>query len=438
MKRYLTKGLRGAPAAALLGLLLVILLGLLLVGCGGRQDWVTFRGTQGRGRAENAITPPLGIRWKLKLQRDSTSLAAFNPPVVLDDTIYFGSTDGNFYALDIESGYMRWTFSTDGPINSVPYADAANVYFGSVDGNAYALRREDGSEVWRFDTGRPVRSSVTRYEDMVMFASDAGSTFAVNEQGKELFSLPNLIWYYITFQVHDDVMYFAPGPIDNPRSLAAYNVKTGEHLWLLDTAMLNAVWYSFPAVDGDMLFMATGAPRGSYWELSYYGIDRHTGDILWRSTDISHFPDGYYVDPELLFSRNIELLDFMAPAVVGNRVIFTSGDATVRAFDTHSGELAWSSDLSYPTSSAPTIAGNTVYFGVHGELDAASEAAVTESPNDSPDAAPARLVALSTRNGSKEWEMPIDGAVLSAPVIAGRRILFGTQNSVFYILEALF
>lgn len=407
-------------------MLLACLMVTAFIGCTPQQDWVTFRGSQGRGRAANAITPPLGIRWKLRLQRDGERLAAFNPPVVLDDTIYFGSADGNFYALDIESGYMRWTYSTEGPINSVPYADEENVYFGSVDGHAYALRRNDGTEVWRYFTGRPVRSSVTRYEDMVMFASDAGSTFAVSEAGEELFQLPNLIWYYITFQVFDDVMYFAPGPLENPRSLAAYDVRTHEYLWMLDTGMLNAVWYSFPAVDGNMLFMATGAPRGAYWELNYYGIDRHTGEILWRYMDASNLAPGLPLNPEQMFRRNIELLDYMAPAVVGNRVIFTSGDTKVRAFDTRTGRLVWSSTVEHPTSSAPTVAGNTVYFGVHGEF------------SDSPDRDPARLVALSARTGRREWEMEIDGAVLSAPVIAGRRLMFGTENSVFYILEALF
>jgi hypothetical protein len=34
--------------------------------------------------------------------------------------------------------------------------------------------------------------------------------------------------------------------------------------------------------------------------------------------------------------------------------------------------------------------------------------------------------------------METEGALLSAPVIAGSRIIFGTDRSVFYVLEEVF
>jgi hypothetical protein len=34
--------------------------------------------------------------------------------------------------------------------------------------------------------------------------------------------------------------------------------------------------------------------------------------------------------------------------------------------------------------------------------------------------------------------MEIEGSILSAPVIAGKRIIFGTDLSVFYVLEQVF
>ena len=75
----------------------------------------------------NAVYPPFGVKWKLKLQPDRNRLRAFNPAVVKDETIYFGSTDGNLYALDIETGFMRWVFKSEAAINSVPFADEDTV-----------------------------------------------------------------------------------------------------------------------------------------------------------------------------------------------------------------------------------------------------------------------------------------------------------------------
>ena len=406
------------PAAMLL-----LLLGTA-IGCRADSDWITFRGDRGRGATGRSMRPPLGVRRKLRLQAAGERLESFNPPVIKDDTIYFGSRDGNFYALDIESGYMRWVFRTDAPINAVPYVDDEHVYFGSLDGHAYALDRAEGSEVWSFSAGRPVQSSVKRYEENVLFASDGGATYAVTLEGEERLRLPNPIWYYITFQVHEDVMYFAPGPPDNPRTLAAYDLEQEQYLWHLDTALMSAVWYSFPAIDGDRLFMATAAPRGGQWDLNYYALNREDGSVVWNRADQSQWPPGFTEQPGLLFREMVELLDYMAPAVWRNRVIYTSGDSVVRAFDRDSGDQLWERSFDARTTSAPTVAGDRVYFGV-------SAAQTPEGER------PPRLIALSARDGRVVWEMELEGAVLSAPVVAGRYMVFGTDRSVFYILEEL-
>jgi outer membrane protein assembly factor BamB len=62
-----------------------------------------------------------------------------------------------------------------------------------------------------------------------------------------------------------------------------------------------------------------------------------------------------------------------------------------------------------------------VYFGVLGEGEN-----------------PPQLVCLSARDGRLLWQMEIEGSILSAPVIAGKRIIFGTDESVFYVLERVF
>jgi len=35
-------------------------------------------------------------------------------PVVADGQLYFGSYDGNFYAVDAATGQLRWKFKTQG------------------------------------------------------------------------------------------------------------------------------------------------------------------------------------------------------------------------------------------------------------------------------------------------------------------------------------
>ena len=132
---------------------------------GASHDWVMFRGEEGRGITQTRIQPPLAVKWQLQLQAGGEPARSFNPPVVVDDTIYFGSDDGNFYALDVHSGYMRWIFQAQAPVNSVPFADRDHLYFGSNDGHVYAVGRETGEERWRFPTEYTVQSLILRYGD---------------------------------------------------------------------------------------------------------------------------------------------------------------------------------------------------------------------------------------------------------------------------------
>jgi outer membrane protein assembly factor BamB len=387
-----------------------------------------FRGKSGQGYTANALNPPLAVKWKLQLQPEAEPTYAFNNPVVLGNTIYFGSTDGNFYSLDIESGYMNWVFKTRGAINSIPFADRDNVYFGNNVGMVYAVSQKDGSEVWSFQTDSTVQSSVVGYKDFLILASDGGTAYFLSREGRELFTLPNPVWHYNTFQVQKDVLYFAPGPPSRPHAFGAFDLASRSYLWVLDTSLFQAIWYSFPALRNNLLFFATSTYQGEYWILDYYAFQRETGKLRWRQEELSDWGTMGEVDSEGMFSQSLKLLDYMAPAVWRNLVIYCSGDTVVRAFRADSGAPAWKHTFDLPTSSAPTVARNRVYFGLKGDEGAAGGAGGRKP----------RLECLSARNGRLLWEIELDGALLSAPVIAGRWMIFGTDRNYFYVLEQLY
>ena len=149
---------------------------------------------------------------------------------------------------------------------------------------------------------------------------------------------------------------------------------------------------------------------------------------MWVHTTESEF--GMHVNEPayVLLNKNKELLDYLAPAIWNNLVIYTSGDTIVRAFNLNSssfsGEIAWEKKFEYITSSAPTIAGDRVYFGLRGD--------------DFPGGDPPKLVCLAANNGNVLWQVDLEGAVLSAPVISGKWIVFGTDENYFYVLEEVY
>ena len=402
----------------------VILLFLtVLFSCGASRDWVTFRGDQGRGYTQTSIKPPLAVKWKLKLQESSEAAYAFNNPVVIGNTIYFGSTDGNVYALDIESGYMRWVFKTGGAINSVPVADNERLYIGSNDGKLYAINRETGDLAWDFQADNTIQSTIIKHENSVIFVSDGGFVYSLDPAtGRELYTIPNPVWHYFTFQVYDNGIYFAPGPVSQPHSMGVWDIGIRNYLWVLDTELLDAVWYSFPALNDRYVYFSTADPYLDVWNLEYYCYERKTGTLVWKYSDYTDWAFTRNLDTTQLFNDNLKLLDYLAPSIAKNLVIYTSGDSVVRAFNAGTGNIAWQKKLDAQTTSAPTAAGKYIYFGI----DASYE---HEHP---------RLVCLSLAKGKKMWEMDLEGKILSAPVIAQNWIIFGTDEHYFYVLEELF
>src|SRR5438093_3959750 len=81
-----------------------------------------------------------------------------SPAVGGDQTIYFGSGNGEFYALS-PAGKKKWSFQTGAEIQSSPAIGRdGTIYFGSVDGKLYALNPE-GTKKWDFSTGCDILSS---------------------------------------------------------------------------------------------------------------------------------------------------------------------------------------------------------------------------------------------------------------------------------------
>ncbi|MDR0444065.1 MAG: PQQ-binding-like beta-propeller repeat protein [Treponema sp.] len=381
-----------------------------------------FRGEGGRGVSSARISPPLGVRWKIKLQPpESEEIDAFNPPVVIGNTIYFGSEDGNFYALDAESGYMRWIFRSGAEINSIPYVDNSQAYFGSKDGKLYALSRENGTELWNFPTYSQINSQVERYKDYIVFVGDADAIYFLSPEGQEEFRINNPGWYNFTFNMSDDVMYFATGP--RVSQVGPFDINKREFLWFVPYHEIAASWYSFAAVRKDLVYFGTADGYSGTMELGYYAYDRQTGEEAWRQTRTGVFPNGDWDEYAVFgyYMRNVEMLDFMAPTIWENLVIYTGGDSTARAFDAETGILRWEKAFETPVACTSTIAGGRLYFGLLGD-----------------DFNPPRLVCLEARDGRFLWSMETEGSLLSSPVIAGKRIIFGTDKSVFYVLESVF
>jgi outer membrane protein assembly factor BamB len=100
-------------------------------------------------------------------------------PSWADGTLYVGSADKSLYALDAATGDQRWQFTAGGAIYSTPYISADLVYFGALDNKVYAVDRESGAEVWTYQTGNWVWARPIEQGGLLYAASLDHSLYAL-------------------------------------------------------------------------------------------------------------------------------------------------------------------------------------------------------------------------------------------------------------------
>jgi len=263
-------------------------------------------------------------------------------PVVVNGTVYFGSVDGNLYALDANSGEQRWKFATGDVVHASPaYADGV-VYVGSWDSYFYAIDAASGKEKWRFHGGEDplihnqvgFQSSPSVVNGVVYTGCRDSNLYAIDAAtGKEKWHFNNNgSWVIVAPAVTQGKVFFATS------DSALYHVvdaATGKPVLQQEG---KAFMFSSPAVAGDVVYV--GVTNGTL-----EARDVASGTLLCDfQTDASKQNAGWVLTADRKFN---------------NSLLFRSGaqwqgptiDATNRMLRVGS------------IFSSPLVAGGAVYFG---------------------------------------------------------------------------
>lgn len=200
-------------------------------------------------------------------------------PAVFNGRVYFGSSDGNVYALDEKAGIVQWKFETRDVVHASPAISGKTLYIGSWDSYLYALDTDTGAEKWRFKTGEDqvdhnqvgLQSSAAVVGDTVYVGCRDGHVYAVNAiTGNKRWDYPtSKSWVNDTPTVFEGSVFFGTGDTHRFHSI---NAKTGELQFTVNT--FTNVWTS-PAIAGGLAYF--GNLNGSL-----YAVDIKTGKIAWE------------------------------------------------------------------------------------------------------------------------------------------------------------
>jgi outer membrane protein assembly factor BamB len=213
-------------------------------------------------------------------------------PAVSNGVVYFGSGDGNVYALDAASGGLRWKFQTGDVVHASPALSEGLLFIGSWDTYFYALDAASGAEKWRFKTG----------DDPVMH----------NQTGIQS-----------SAAVANGVVYF--GCRDS--KLYALDALTGARKWAADN---KGSWViGSPAVkDGKVYFSTSDGGL-------FHGVDARTGAEL--------------------FTLRFQWPMFSSPALAGNIAYLGSHEGKLLAIDVATHKSVWTFQTDASRENGPAL-----------------------------------------------------------------------------------
>ncbi|MDP6377789.1 MAG: PQQ-binding-like beta-propeller repeat protein [Pseudomonadales bacterium] len=94
----------------------------------------------------------LQLEWVFALDDD---MSPHSYPVITEDTVFIGTSVGNLYALERESGCTRWQFGAGEPIRTgITHGRLGGrdlLFFGTFQGNVFAVDGVTGQLVWKQD-----------------------------------------------------------------------------------------------------------------------------------------------------------------------------------------------------------------------------------------------------------------------------------------------
>ncbi len=141
------------------------------------EDWHMYMNDlMFSGRSpDQQLKPPLQLVWKFK-----TGGPIEASPIVVDEVVYIGSSDGKLYALDAKTWGIKWAYPAGSAIRFSAVASGGRVYFCTRDSKCYALNAETGKKIWEFETEGWIDGPPVVYDGTVYIGSFPTRIYLLN------------------------------------------------------------------------------------------------------------------------------------------------------------------------------------------------------------------------------------------------------------------
>jgi len=415
----------------------------------------------------------LGIAWSLPIPGASTYGSAATNPIVLGDTVFFQDLESNLFALDRQTGAVRWEQRYDeavlGP--NGPAVGYGKVFIAKSVKTVAALNAQTGEELWATDLPGPTGATHPVVYDGLVYTSSTASALdeSAGEEGVPasrgyaggssgiVFALDqatgDIRW---RFQVVEEGFWGNP------------EVNSGGGIWYppaIDTTSGQAFWGTgnpapFPGTKD--FPNGSSRPGPNLHTNSMLALDHATGTLTWAEQ----------VKPHDLFDLDFQAPPVLATAEIGGaqrEIVIGSGKlGRVIAFDRATGDVLWDTPIGrhqnddleevpegetvevWPSAlggvtTPMAFADGTVYaatvnlgtqYTASGQ-DAAdgTEALINAVEATDFDSATGEVVALDAATGDVVWTHELPAGTWGAVTVVNDLLFTGTYDGTLYALD---
>ena len=339
--------------------------------------------------------PPQG-RWSKRISsvnpfKRSGSTEFATSPAIYRDTLYVGSKNRRFYAVNLASGGVVWKFKVEGEVNAPATVTEDMVCFGSFEGVLHCVERETGREIWHFNSRGEINASPLVTDSTVYLYSSDNRVYALSRAAGEH------VWTYFNSSPQYVSARLAASPalegnrlfvMFNDGTLVCLDAKTGKEIWKKDILNGNLVLpharrtpYLFEGlvyvIDGRGYIAAldgeSGEEKARYDMMkatdfvvtkkrlyilgaSLLSLNRATGTVLWKSELRHGVPYSMAATSEHIFILSNTEARFLDVPYLEKEI------GQVTSYTAERGDEAWSEKVPKTIRANASIAGNHVAF----------------------------------------------------------------------------
>jgi outer membrane protein assembly factor BamB len=199
------------------------------------------------------------VRWEYLVGNSIWSQSTYS-----DGIVYVTAMDGSVYALDAATGDLVWVVPLTGAVSAKPIVVDGVVFVGSYDAQLHALDAKTGEEQWVADAESWIWGTPSVTDTRVFFADNAGKVIAVERATGEKVWEKDVERPVVARTLEYEGVLYVMGARrdrnDETGGVFAFSAETGDSVWTIET---EAPVYSDPVIANGALVVLMQTADGN-------------------------------------------------------------------------------------------------------------------------------------------------------------------------------